>query len=75
MNIKPYQYPPAVKDEIEHQVTEMLLSGIIQPSYNLFSSSVLSAKEDGSFQFCVDFHHLNAMTTKAKYPLKSCSMS
>jgi hypothetical protein len=75
VNIRPYWYPPAVKDEIQHQVTEMLRSGIIQPSYNLFSSLALLAKKDGSFQFCVDFHHLNAITTKAKNPLKSCSMS
>ena len=70
MQVRPYRYPPAVKDEIERQVTNMLKSGIIQPSNSSFSSSVLLVKKkDGSFRFCVDFRHLNAITAKAKYPV------
>jgi hypothetical protein len=32
VSVRPYRYPPAVKDEIERQITEMLQSGIVQPS-------------------------------------------
>lgn len=68
VNVRPYRYPPAVKDEIEHQVTEMLKSRVIQPSSSPFSSSVLLVKKkDGSYRFCVDFHHLNAIIAKIKY--------
>jgi hypothetical protein len=29
VNVRPYRYPPVVKDEIERQVAEMLKSGVI----------------------------------------------
>jgi len=70
MNIRPYRYPPALRDEIEKQVAEMLDKGLIQPSASLFSSPVLLVKKkDGSYRFCVDFCHLNALTVKSKFPV------
>jgi hypothetical protein len=68
--IRPYRYAPAVKDEIKTQVANMLQSGIIQHSTCPFSSPVLLVrKKDNSWCFCVDFRHLNAMTSKRKYPV------
>lgn len=65
--IRPYRYPPAIKDEIEQQVQAMLDTGVIQPSDNSFSSPVLLVKKkDSTFRFCVDFRHLNAITVKSK---------
>ena len=69
-SVRPYRYPPAIKDEIEHQISDMLQSGTIQHSHSPFSSSVLLVKKkDGTFRFCVDFRQLNALTIKAKYPV------
>jgi hypothetical protein len=70
VSVRPYRYPPAIKNEIERQVSEMLQPRIIQPSSSPFSSFVfLVKKKDGSFRFCVDFQHLNAITAKIKYPV------
>lgn len=70
VNIKPYRYSPTQKNEIERQITEMLKNGVIQPSTSPFASPVLLVKKkDGSWCFCIDYRHLNAITIKNKYPL------
>lgn len=59
--MRPYRYAPALKSEIEHQVEEMLQSGIVQHSQSEFLSSViLVKKKDGRYCFCVNYRHLNA---------------
>ena len=70
VNIRPYRYNPAQKDEIKAQVADMLKQGIIQVSRSPFASPVLLVqKKDGEWRFCIDFRHLNAITIKNRYPL------
>ncbi|CAO2151592.1 unnamed protein product [Urochloa humidicola] len=67
---RPYRFAPALKDEIEKQVQEMLKIGLIQPSNSPFTSLVLLVKKkDGTWRFCVDFRHLNAITLKGQFPV------
>jgi hypothetical protein len=49
INIRPYQFSPAMKDEVERQVQEMLTQGLIQHSSSAFSSPVLLVKKDKSW--------------------------
>lgn len=65
-----YRYNPIQKNETEKQITTMLQQGIIQLSSSAFASPVLLVrKKDGTWRFCVDYRHLNAITVKHKYPM------
>jgi hypothetical protein len=67
---RPYRHAPALKDEIERQVNEMLRTGVIQPSTSPFSSPFIFVKKrDHSWRLCIDYRHLNALTRKTKFPL------
>jgi hypothetical protein len=48
----------------------MLQAGLAQQSNIPFSSPVLSVKKkDNSYRFCVDYSHLNAITTMGQFPV------
>lgn len=68
VKVRPYKYSPIQKTEIENQLKQMLAQGVIRPSNSSFASPVLLVKKkDGTWRFCIDYRHLNAITVKHKH--------
>lgn len=49
-NSPPYRYSPQQKDEIEHQLAEMIVAGIVSHSMSPYASPVLLVKQGGSWR-------------------------
>jgi hypothetical protein len=66
----PYHHPFAKKNEIEKIVQELLEVGVIHPSTNPYSSPIVMVlKKEGTWCMCPDFHALNKLTIKDKFPI------
>jgi hypothetical protein len=69
-NVHPYHHPFAQKNEIEKIVQELLEAGVIHPSTSPYSSPVVMVlKKEGTWHMCPDFHALNKLTIKDKFPI------
>ena len=52
------------------QIDHMQATDVIQPSTSPWASFVVMVKKkDGTHGFCIDYHHLNAVTKADTYPL------
>jgi hypothetical protein len=66
----PYQMAPKEQVELKRQLDDLLAKGFIRPSMSPWASPVLFVeKKDKSKRLCVDYHALNQVTIKNKYPL------
>jgi hypothetical protein len=67
---RPYRMPPAELAELKKHLQELLDKGFIRPSTSPWGCPALFImKKDESLRLCVDYHPLNAVTIKNKYPL------
>jgi hypothetical protein len=61
---------PQELEELKKQLADMLSKGLIRPSASPWGSPILFVdKRDGTIWLCVDYHKLNEVTIKNKYPL------
>jgi hypothetical protein len=67
---RPYRMPPNELAELKIQLQDLLDKGFICPSASPWGCPTLFVKKkDNSLRLCVDYHPLNAVTIKNKYPL------
>jgi hypothetical protein len=65
-----YRMRPAELEELKKQLQELLDKGFIRPSTSPWGCPALFVKKkDESLRLCIDYHPLNAVTIKNKYPL------
>ena len=67
---RPYRMAASELAELKKQLEELQRIGFIRPSSSPWGAPVLFVKKkDGSMRMCVNYHALNEVTIKNKYPL------
>jgi hypothetical protein len=66
----PFRMTTPELDELKEHINELLEKGFIRPSSSPWGAPVIFVlKKDGTQRLCMDYHALNEVTIKNKYPL------
>jgi hypothetical protein len=66
----PYRIATPELAELKEHIKELLEKGFIRPSSSPWGAPVIFVpKKNGTQRLCVDYHALNEVTVKNKYPL------
>jgi hypothetical protein len=69
-NVFPIFIPFSQNNEIEKIVQELIVIGVILPStIPYYSPVVMALKKSGTFHMCPNFHALNKIAIKDKFPI------
>jgi hypothetical protein len=67
---RPYRMTANQLAELKEQLKELLDKGYIHPSASPWGAPIICVpNKDGTQRMCVDYHALNEVTIKNKYPL------
>jgi hypothetical protein len=66
----PYRMVTPALAELKEHIKQLLEKGFVRPSSSPWGAPMIFVlKKDGTKRFCVDYHALNEVTVKNKYPL------
>ena len=66
----PRLQPLAARQAEDDIITEMLQTGVVEPSLSPWASPVcMVKKKDNTYRFCVDYRRLNSVTKKDAFPI------
>ena len=61
--------PPDKAAIAKQEVQNLLVLGLIQPSYSSWASGIVMVKKSSELRFCCDFGQVNDVTVKDAFPL------